>query len=379
MTLLKRITKKLIVTLLLLSISMTILPLTASASGLIAWGAANSIGDGVRIRSGPGLEFARLAHVSRGEVIVILERTNSEWHKVNYHGIIGYVSVPLLDDPRQIVDFTAKGSISRNLVNLRDEPNVTSTVISRHLIGTEMDITGINNGWYKVEHDGNTGYVRSDFMQILSRDHRDTSDHHDSYDTRNHHNPYDTRDHREVAMVSADTEPPSESVQTVSSDTTPTDTVPSATVPPDTTQSDINTSVTVPPVTVPLANLPTGQQIADYALNYIGYKYVWGGSSPSTGFDCSGFVTYVLRQFDINVSRRASHQYRDNGVHVKRTDLSPGDLVFTSSNGQSVTHVGIYVGDGKFVHASSSRASVLVTDLTTAYYIKHFFGAKRVI
>ena len=103
------------------------------------------------------------------------------------------------------------------------------------------------------------------------------------------------------------------------------------------------------------ANTTSGQKMAEFALKYVGYPYVYGGSSPK-GFDCSGFVKYVCNQFGYNVNRTASGQM-DNGTSVSRNQLQPGDLVFFRKSGSSsrASHVGIYVGGGKFVHASTSK------------------------
>lgn len=92
------------------------------------------------------------------------------------------------------------------------------------------------------------------------------------------------------------------------------------------------------------ANTTSGQKMAEFALKYVGYPYVYGGSSPK-GFDCSGFVKYVCNQFGYNVNRTASAQM-DNGTSVSRDQLQPGDLVFFRKSGSSsrASHVGIYVG-----------------------------------
>ena len=136
-------------------------------------------------------------------------------------------------------------------------------------------------------------------------------------------------------------------------------------------------SVTSP---APQANLTLGQQIVEFALGFVGYRYVYGGASPTSGFDCSGFVTYVYKNFGISVTRNASGQYRDNGVHINKSDLAPGDLVFFSSNGGGgVTHVGIYIGEEEFVHASRSGVGVVISRLDSTYYLGVWYGAKRII
>ena len=126
--------------------------------------------------------------------------------------------------------------------------------------------------------------------------------------------------------------------------------------------------------------LSQGQQIADYALQFVGYRYVYGASSPSVGFDCSGFTYYIYGKFGYSLSRTASQQYRNNGVSVSKDELQPGDLLFFSSNGgASVTHVGLYIGDGNFVHASTSSTGVIISSLSSSYYTRVWYGAKRIV
>ena len=127
------------------------------------------------------------------------------------------------------------------------------------------------------------------------------------------------------------------------------------------------------------ASATKGQKIANYALQYLGYKYVYGSESPSKGFDCSGLVYYTFGQFGYKLQRSASQQYKNNGTTIAKSDLKPGDLVFFSSNGSTVTHVGIYIGDNEFVHASTSDTGVIISNLTSAYYTKVWFGAKRIV
>jgi uncharacterized protein YgiM (DUF1202 family) len=123
-----------------------------------------------------------------------------------------------------------------------------------------------------------------------------------------------------------------------------------------------------------------GEEIAEYAQGVVGYRYVYGAESPSVGFDCSGLVYYVYGQFGYCLSRGASSQYRNNGTSISKSDLIPGDLVFFSSNGGvSVTHVGIYIGNNQFVHASTSSTGVIISSLTSAYYTRVWYGAKRII
>jgi NlpC/P60 family len=122
-----------------------------------------------------------------------------------------------------------------------------------------------------------------------------------------------------------------------------------------------------------------GQQLADIAAGLAGLPYRWGGISPATGFDCSGLVYYVHRQFGITLGREASAQFR-NGQPVTRGDLQPGDIVFFSDTYTSgISHDGIYLGDGKFVHAVRPGSGVKITSMSDGYWSPRFTGARRVL
>lgn len=127
-------------------------------------------------------------------------------------------------------------------------------------------------------------------------------------------------------------------------------------------------------------NEETGaDEVVEYAKNYLGYKYVAGGASPSTGFDCSGFTQYVYKNFGITLNRTSKDQIK-NGVAVEKDDLQLGDIViFNNEANTAIGHVGIYVGEGNFIHASNPKGGVKITTLTTGYYAKRYVGARRVI
>ena len=123
-----------------------------------------------------------------------------------------------------------------------------------------------------------------------------------------------------------------------------------------------------------------GEDIAAYALNYVGCRYVRGGQGPSK-FDCSGFVYYVYKHFGYSLKPGARNQWSILDERISKSELQPGDLVFFSRGGQSsrIFHVGIYIGDGQFVHAANSRKGVIVSSLSEAWYANRYHGAKRVI
>ena len=123
----------------------------------------------------------------------------------------------------------------------------------------------------------------------------------------------------------------------------------------------------------------TGTAVVEYAKQYLGYKYVSGGTSPSTGFDCSGFTTYVYKHFGISLNRSSKDQIK-NGVAVERSNLQPGDIVvFNNSANTAIGHVGIYIGGDNFIHAANPKEGVRITSLSSSYYKTRYVGARRVI
>lgn len=117
-------------------------------------------------------------------------------------------------------------------------------------------------------------------------------------------------------------------------------------------------------------------QVVSYAYKFLGKPYVWGASGPNA-FDCSGFILYVYKNFGVGLPHYSGSQF-NSGQSVSRANLAPGDLVFFNTYG-SISHVGIYVGGGNFIHAANERIGVTVSSLSEGYYASRYAGARRVI
>jgi len=122
------------------------------------------------------------------------------------------------------------------------------------------------------------------------------------------------------------------------------------------------------------------KKLLDYAKFFKGGKYVWGGTSPK-GFDCSGYVQYLYKKHNINLPRTAWSQSKQ-GIPVDKAHLEKGDLLFfltDKKRGIPVTHVGIYLGNGEFIHAASKKKGIIISPITHGHYADTFVSARRVL
>lgn len=219
--------------------------------------------------------------------------------------------------------------VSSESVNVRKEANTSAEIIAKVTLNTKLEVSTEENGWSKVKVDGKEGYISS---ALLSDKKKETS--------------------RGMAMPRT-------------SNTT------NATSQKQTDKKEETTNTKTPPPS------GKGSTVVETARKYIGCKYVYGGTTPS-GFDCSGFTKYVMGLHGVTLSRTAATQY-NNGVAVSKAQLQPGDLVMFGPSVKGINHVGIYIGGGQMVHASTPSTGVRIDSINSSYYAKNYVGARRVI
>lgn len=129
----------------------------------------------------------------------------------------------------------------------------------------------------------------------------------------------------------------------------------------------------------PIAVESTLERLRSEALRLIGVHYRYGGTTPQTGFDCSGLVLYVLHHTTTLYVGRTAASMATEGRRVQRAELRVGDLVFFNTRGKVYSHVGIYLGGGQFIHSPSAGGRVRVEDLDDAYWHARYSGARRLI
>lgn len=132
--------------------------------------------------------------------------------------------------------------------------------------------------------------------------------------------------------------------------------------------------------TVAAASSKQSSAVLDRAVNMLGTPYVWGGTSPKKGFDCSGLVRYAFNDVaEVNLPRTSSAMASGHGTKVAKGDLKPGDLIFFNIKSRRVNHVAIYLGNDRFIHAPRRGKRVSIDNLSKPYWQKHYVVAKRVL
>ncbi len=121
----------------------------------------------------------------------------------------------------------------------------------------------------------------------------------------------------------------------------------------------------------------SANEAVNQALDLVGIRYRRGGTSPETGFDCSGFVGHVFREGIGLILPRSSKEISRSGEVIKKNELQPGDLVFFNTMRRTFSHVGIYLGNNRFIHSPAKGGEVRVEDMNLKYWVKRFNGARR--
>ena len=227
--------------------------------------------------------------------------------------------------------------VNSQSVNLRQKADKTSQVIKSLTLNTKVTVLSSTNGWAYVDVNGTKGYIAEN---LLTSTQKETS--RSGLTTREQANSNATKTESNSSTTSA--------VNTTSKSTT-------------TSNTNITEST---------ASSKSGSSVVSYAKQFLGCKYVYGGTSPS-GFDCSGFTQYVYKHFGVNLNRTAAAQY-SNGKSV--TSLQAGDLVMFGKSG--INHVGIYIGGNTFIHAANKSQGVRTDSMSTGYYKTNYVGARRI-
>lgn len=308
-----------------------LLPLGAAAQEAGIRGIAFVNYETLRLREEPNTNSKELAKAQRNEVVLILNKGKGGWYRVSYNLQEGYMLGGYLRILTKENVELGYGQVIPEETVLYTQPDPQSEELCGLVQNDRCYTIGVNDGWYKVIFGEGIGYIPSPLLELTEV-------------------PYENA----ASSVS-----PKFFVEGLSTGIAPSAQALSG-------QKPLKAS----------GEPVTGADILAETEQYLGIRYVHGGESPK-GFDCSGLIYYVLRTLGYSAPRSVAAQAR-MGTPVGNDLLQPVDLVFFATlGGKTPTHVGIYAGDGQFLHAPNSRSKVSYGDLTSGYWLKCYIGARR--
>lgn len=301
------------------------------------------VAEDTKLKIVPAINATETIQVKKDQEVVIIEKING-WVCIEVEKVKGWIREDKLKSAQEEQQTNSQEQpteqpaaqtaekvlktlyVNTETVNLRQEANTTSEIISKLKLNTTVEVYEELDGWYRVKVEGKAGYISASLLS----------------------------DKKQEVTSRSSTKP----------------------------RQSNNTNTNKPAETQSTANQTTNQEtskkgatVVQTASNYIGSRYVYGASGPNS-FDCSGFTSYVYRQHGISLNRTAAGQY-SNGTAVARNNLQPGDLVMFGKSG--INHVGIYIGGGNIVHAANTQRGVTIDTINSGYYNNNYVGARRVI
>ncbi|WP_459501237.1 enterotoxin EntFM [Bacillus sp. C1] len=289
----------------------------------------------LNVRTGPSASHTVLGTVSKGQTVQVVGEVQ-DWFKINHNGETGYVSkdfvtkggttnVSTQTEKQNNNDMTVRkdGSyvVDTGALRVRTGPATYNAVIGGVVKGQTLDVIGGENGWYKINHQGKTGYVSADLVKFVKGG-------------------------------------------------TGNVTTPSR---PTTGGEQGNAQVEKPQTEKPTTPSANGSSITSIARSLNGSPYKWAGTTPA-GFDCSGFIYYVLKQAGDSGSRKTVAGYWSSKQHT--SNPQPGDLVYFSNTtgAGGMTHMGVYLGNGQFISAETEKTGVRISSVNNPYWSQHLAG-----
>lgn len=290
-------------------------------------------GDGVNMRQQPNAGSSVLTVLPEGALMTVLggpfaDKQSNNFYRVDYKGQTGYVTIAFVGAAPKNAVISGGGALrvtntDGDPIRFRTGPgrafDVNGYVYEGQVLKVLSNPVKDDNGvkWYRVERDGDVGYVDASFLAKT--------------------------DNAPAPAPAAPAKPKAPGIQ--------------------------------PPAT----NGPLGQRIVTFAKQFVGWRYIWAGKSPAAGgFDCSGLVYYVLTQMGLPAGATAAEDV-ELGKAVPLNAIQPGDLlIWANTYMPGPSHVGIYIGGGKFVHAENESSGVTITDINEDYYASRFYAARRV-
>jgi len=384
---------------------------------------ANTDGDGVRLRSDPSKNGTVQTTVAEGSIVLITngpkDADGITWYQVQYAGQSGWIDADYIS-ARKLTSYAAVTFTDGTGVRLRDNIDTGANVVGMVPEGAIVLIVegprfnSDGTPWYHVNHAGKHGYLMGTYLVPTNAPNTDAK----TNDAPVAKAP-DVKEGDRVKVTNTDnagvrmrndagytadvlTILEEGSVVTVMGKAT-VDTKGNGWVPvsfdgtkgfvvgPYLTKTDAAATKKTPlaapsaasqpnapaPQSAPAVATSLGGKLVGEAMKYVGYPYVWAGASPS-GFDCSGFVMYITQKVAGQNISHSIGQQASSGQYVSKDNLQPGDLVFFANTYEAgLSHAGIYIGGGRFVHAENEGTGVVVSNINGGYYGSKYYTARR--
>ncbi|MBW4874558.1 MAG: C40 family peptidase [Paeniclostridium sp.] len=284
------------------------------------------------------------------------------WYKVQLNdGNEGWIASRYVDVKGADAYVTAEN------VNLRKDAHIESDVQDNLGLSTKVEVLGTQDNWVKVKNGDKEGFIRDLYV----------SDKAPEVEKEQTKEQTDVNDQKDVQDKTEETDK-------TTTDKTTTDKTNSDVVNNNNNDVDVEKPVQKPvekpaeKPAPPVNNTNAASAVVNMAYSKLGSPYVWGAEGPNT-FDCSGLTSYVFRNAaGVSLPRTSGSQY-GVGTSVSKANLQPGDLVFFSTGGGGISHVGIYVGGGQMIHAPQTGDVVKVSNINSSYWQNAYVGAKRVL
>ncbi|WP_434796452.1 SH3 domain-containing protein [Terrisporobacter vanillatitrophus] len=346
--------------------------------------------DALNVRTGSSTKYSIAGTVRKGTKLEYISTCSNGWYKVKYKGSTRYVSnkYSKLKSDSTSTSTSKTVEVTASRVNIRSGAGTKYSIVDTVIKGTKFKyISRCSNGWYKVEYKGRTRYITDKYTKISGL--ASTSDSikkvgkvtASALNVRSgastKYSVKKTIKMNSVVGVISSYSNGWSKVKLSSSTTGYVCTKYLKVYAGD--SSDIKVSYKT--ASSSSSNKPSSSSKLDTVLSTIkaqvGKPYVYGAAGPNS-FDCSGLTYYAYKKSGTYLNRTSRDQAK-NGKYVSRSNLKAGDLVFFNSGTNSIKHVGMYVGNGKFIHSPSPGKSVKYENLSTSYYAKGYVTARRII
>lgn len=257
----------------------------------------------------------------------------------------------------------SKGYVNVSAARIRDKASTDSNILEVLTLNTEVKVISETGEWYKISFNDITGYVSKTLIsETATQTSRGSVTRQPDIETKQEETAEVPKEENTLQKTEKLEKKNEEEVSTEVVKTEKTEKT-----------EEVKTEE---PKTI---SSEGGTKVVTFAKQYLNYKYVYGGTTPSGGFDCSGFTHYVYNTCGYSLSRLCSVQAK-SGRAVNKSELKEGDLVFFNNTSDgSIGHVGIYIGNGNFIHAANPSRGVVIDTMNSGYYNTYYYSARRVI